>query len=48
MPVKRFGKEYFNNLLNAAGTRRYIVFNLESFIELFHITLFHVTNGLKI
>ncbi len=42
MPVKRFWKEFLNNLLNAAGTRRYKVFNLELFIE-----LFHVTNGLK-
>ncbi len=38
MPVKRFGKEILNNLLNAAGTRRYNVINLESFIELFHVT----------
>ncbi len=41
MSVKRFGKEYLNNLLNA-GTRGYKVFNLELFKE-----LFHVTNGLK-
>ncbi len=38
MPVKRFGKEFLNNLLNATGTQRYKAFNLELFIELFHIT----------
>ncbi len=42
MPVKRFGREFLNNLLNAAGIRRNKVFNLKSFTE-----LFHVTNGLK-
>ncbi len=42
MPVKIFGKEVLNNPLNAAGIRRYKVFNLESFTE-----LFNVTNGLK-
>ncbi len=31
MPVKRFGKEFLNKPLNAAGIRRYSVFNLESF-----------------
>ncbi len=42
MPVKRFGREVLNNLLNVAGIRRYKVFNLKSFTE-----LFHVSNGLK-
>ncbi len=42
MSVTIFGKEFLNNRLNAAGTQRYKVFNLELFIE-----LFHVTNGLK-